>query len=224
MSSKRDKETKAGEGKVAGEGDEPEMCVICAEEIKERTYSVGKKCYKDARFVSPCCSIPLHLSCALKWKLYQNECPHRCSKPWTVPAADVAGFIHCPTCGQLGSLKCCICEKYYDFCPIHESVYKCVSCDVNLWYYRSAPHPECKRSRLPDSRVYFACHKCDKKYCPCITFQTTAQIEGKLEKERRDRELVNNRAVVFIERRVQRMMKRKIEEVRRLKSEEEGDG
>ena len=80
--------------------EEEDVCVICNEEIK----SLGKvkQNFKDAKVISPCCGIALHLSCALKWKLKQNECPYRCCSPWPLPAVDVDGFIHCPICERLG--------------------------------------------------------------------------------------------------------------------------
>lgn len=110
--------------------------------------------------------------CACLWKIQYDECPQKCSKPWNiiVENAELDGFILCPNCNRLGSIKCpkfscrkmityenVVCSKslYCNFCKNILSLYKATNSD----------HKECDTWQ---NSFYFYCNTCDKKFCDCV--------------------------------------------------------
>ena len=94
------------------------LCEICREHAETPLI----KCKCDHLFCQ---------QCALYWKLQQDSCPFRCSKPWDIclpslPDLSISaseeelktwsGFICCPNCDRIGCLLCGIsCRKRIPF-------------------------------------------------------------------------------------------------------------
>lgn len=125
------------------------------------------------------CSNVFCKECSFIWKIKINHCPLRCSDgPWEleesndseIPTKEYKGFIFCPSCKRLGSLRCprASCRAQITFVERGESELSCPSCSTQLRLFNAVPHENCQKWK---NAFYYFCVSCENKYCNCIEVQ-----------------------------------------------------
>ena len=120
------------------------------------------------------CSKSFCSKCAFLWKISKNQCPMKCSSaPWNIEipddfSGDYDGFIFCPKCKRLGSLKCpkssCRSQINFQETTTQKSL-PCPICNKTLKFFQAVPHDNCE---IWSNSFYFFCQVCNQKFCDCI--------------------------------------------------------
>lgn len=113
--------------------------------------------------------------CAFFWQIVKDECPLKCSSsPWKLDLEqnlkeEFDGFIKCPYCHRLGSLKCpkTSCRQQISFEEkLKKTKIVCKICNEELKLFVALPHQNCNTW---NKSFYFFCECCQTKICDCIT-------------------------------------------------------
>jgi len=104
---------------------------------------------------------------AVKCKTCSKSFCQKCVLLWKI-SGDYDGFIICPGCKQLGSLRCpkSSCRLHIDYVEIPlVQHFLCKICQKQMKYFQALPHLDCD---FWNRSFYFWCEMCDKKFCNCI--------------------------------------------------------